>query len=468
MLISKTVIMHWNSSNKKWYEDRNYIYTKMKDEFEVKVEDLKKGSNLHVEVECDGCKKKLNNVIWQDYLKCVHTDGKYYCQKCGNKFYAIKDRIKNKLNNGGKSFYDWCIEHNRQDILNRWDYELNKCSPKDITYASCGINRKGYWFKCPKEIHSSELKNIGHFTNGCEGSIDCKGCNSLAQWGYDNVDDKFLEKYWDYEKNIDKNGDTINPWSISYGSKSVVYLYCQIHKYHGSYPITCNGFIRGDRCGYCGNFQVHPLDSLGWLYPEVFSIWSKKNKKSPYEYMPHSNEIVIWTCLEGHNDYRRKVSESTNADFRCPECNCSKGEIKVGEFLKINNVIKISWKDYILLNIIEKINNRYYIPQKEFDELIGLGSGNLSYDFYLPQHNLLIEYQGEQHDYPVDFRKEGMKKAKERFKYQQEHDRRKKQYAINNNIKLLEIWYNCYDDVEFILNEVLKELEVHSNRQEIA
>ena len=28
-----------------------------------------------------------------------------------------------------KSFYDWCVENNREDILDRWDYELNDCSP---------------------------------------------------------------------------------------------------------------------------------------------------------------------------------------------------------------------------------------------------------------------------------------------------------------------------------------------------
>ena len=25
-----------------------------------------------------------------------------------------------------QSFYDWCIENNRQDLLDRWDYDLNK------------------------------------------------------------------------------------------------------------------------------------------------------------------------------------------------------------------------------------------------------------------------------------------------------------------------------------------------------
>lgn len=29
-----------------------------------------------------------------------------------------------------QSFYDWCMENNRKDLLDRWDYDLNKKSPK--------------------------------------------------------------------------------------------------------------------------------------------------------------------------------------------------------------------------------------------------------------------------------------------------------------------------------------------------
>ena len=82
--------------------------------------------------------------------------------------------------------------------------------------------------------------------------------------------------------------------------------------------------------------------------------------------------------------------------------------------------------------------------------------GNLSYDFYLPQYNLLIEYQGEQHEKYV----KGFHKSKRDFERQQEHDRRKKQYAIDNNIKLLEIWYWDFDNVEDILNKKIN----HKNR----
>ena len=69
-LISKTVKIKWSPRTKKHYEELGYIYTKMGDEFEVKVEDLTKGSNEKVECSCDNCKKPL---IWtyQSYKKYV-------------------------------------------------------------------------------------------------------------------------------------------------------------------------------------------------------------------------------------------------------------------------------------------------------------------------------------------------------------------------------------------------------------
>ena len=98
-------------------------------------------------------------------------------------------------------------------------------------------------------------------------------------------------------------------------------------------------------------------------------------------------------------------------------------------------------------------NNIKYIYQKKFDDLIGLKGKNLSYDFYIPNLNLLIECQGQQHYRPVD-----VYGGEEQFKVQLEHDRRKKEFAKNNNYKLLEIPYWEYDNIENILNDKLKEV----------
>lgn len=93
-----------------------------------------------------------------------------------------------------------------------------------------------------------------------------------------------------------------------------------------------------------------------------------------------------------------------------------------------------------------------YIPyeiQKKYEGLIGVGGGLLSYDFYLPNYNLLIEYQGEFHDGTAN------QQTDVDFEIQQEHDRRKYNYAKDHNIELLEIWYWDYENIASILQSRL-------------
>ena len=115
---------------------------------------------------------------------------------------------------------------------------------------------------------------------------------------------------------------------------------------------------------------------------------------------------------------------------RCPNCRSSKGEHVINNFLKNEKIM--------------------FIPQKSFDNLLGVGGGHLSYDFYLPDYNLLVEYQGVQHEIPKDHFG-----GQEQFDIQQEHDLRKRQYAKENNINLLEIWHYDFDKIDEILKENL-------------
>jgi len=428
-LISETVKVIWSRRNKRHFENKGYIYCGIGNEFEVKVKDLSDGSHVEVEIECDckDCKNPKKIIKWKNYLKCV-TDSKYYCTKCVKKMYSTKKIVEAKLING-KSFYQWCIDNNRQDILDRWDYELNKCEPSEI----CFRTNMRYYFKCPRGLHKSELKNINRFSGGSNSTMDCNYCDSFAQKGIDSICNDFLEKYWDYVKN---NKIGIDPWEISYGSGKGIYIKCQEKDYHGSYFTSCSGFNSDNRCSYCSNTKVHPLDSLGKLLEDkiLLNLWSDKNKKSPYEYAPRSHTEVYWKCPnKKHKDYKRSINNSNKYNFRCPSCEFSEGEYRI---------------DHVLT---EKCVD--YITQKTFEGLVGLGGGLLSYDFYLLKYNLLIEYQGEFHDGTANIQTE------EDFERQVEHDRRKKEYAEEKEYNFLEIWYKDFENIEEILTKELNLLE---------
>lgn len=81
MIIEKEYEVRWNSSNKKHYTSKGYIFTKMKEPFFVKVNDLAKSSLTEVDYQCDYCKgfgkKKYKDLI--DGRKIIEKDA---CGKC--------------------------------------------------------------------------------------------------------------------------------------------------------------------------------------------------------------------------------------------------------------------------------------------------------------------------------------------------------------------------------------------------
>ena len=368
MIITQEIEINLNGQTVKYWEDKGYIIPRREDKrgrttipkgtkIKVKVLDLPVNSNAKVDIKCDGCGVTIKNVLWTNYTRSVHSNGKYYCTQCVRKLFN------------------------------------------------------------PESIRKGRIKN---------------GENSIAKYIIDTYGENGIELYWS-KKNIR------SPWDVSKGSQDTVWIKCQDTDYHEDYGLNSSSFTRGDRCPCCSHKggKVHPWDSLGYLFPEVFDIWSDKNDTSPFEYTPYSSQYVWWKCPDSkHLDFKRRIKKSDYAEFRCPDCQFSKGEKRIEEYLLANHI--------------------NYIPQREFDGLLGLGFKNLSYDFHLPECNILIEFQGIQHEKYI----KGMHKSVKDFEKQVLHDRRKKEYAEKHNIVLLEIWYPDYDCIETILSQELNKINI--------
>lgn len=153
--------------------------------------------------------------------------------------------------------------------------------------------------------------------------------------------------------------------------------------------------------------------------------------------------------------YDENGSTKKNTRYIC-KCDC--GTVKSIQWSNLKSGCTTSCGciaskgEYRISQYLNKINLKFE-SQKIYPNLIGVNNGNLSYDFYLPDYNLLIEFQGEQHEKPQRF-PNCDNEAK--FKIQQEHDKRKREYAKENNIELLEIWYYDYENIENILENKLK------------
>jgi hypothetical protein len=106
----------------------------------------------------------------------------------------------------------------------------------------------------------------------------------------------------------------------------------------------------------------------------------------------------------------------------------------------------ISDGEQSIINILNKWNIKYE-PQFPIFSKINI-SGWLYVDFYLPEYNTFIEYNGEQHYIPIE-----CMGGQLQFERQQARDKELRQYCKDNNINLIEIRYD--EDVWEVLNEKL-------------
>lgn len=171
---------------------------------------------------------------------------------------------------------------------------------------------------------------------------------------------------------------------------------------------------------------------------------SGKYKKSKEEFISQSKEIhgeiydyslvdyknnkknVKIICPK-HGIFEQRPDSHLNREQGCPLCNNSKGELKINKILKDNNFS--------------------FVAEKDFENCID--NKKLRFDFYLPEHNLCIEYDGLQHYESVEYWG-----GIDYLKYVQKHDEIKNDYCKENNINLIRIKY----DRKLNSNDVLKKI----------
>lgn len=205
------------------------------------------------------------------------------------------------------------------------------------------------------------------------------------------------------------------------------------------YMVTPSKFLSGDRCPICSieTRRQKQVKSHDQFIKEVYSLVGNEYTVIG-KYINAKTKIKLKHNLCG-SEYYVKPGNFLNNNRRCPICNESKGEQIIRHYLE---------------------NNNYnFVPQYEFDNLIGLNGGLLKFDFAIfkdkekTKLKELIEYDGEQH-----FRWISGMMAKENFIKLQKHDKMKNEYCKKYNIKLIRIPYTEFDNIENILNNKLNEI----------
>ena len=202
------------------------------------------------------------------------------------------------------------------------------------------------------------------------------------------------------------------------------------------------------KCKIC-NYEWNPIaETLIWNKPCGCPNCSGNAIKTPENF--ESELKITHPELKLLSPY---IRANRKLHILCTDCNrdfmVTPNKLQQGQHC---TYCKISHGESVIRSILTKLSIEFEM-QKRFDDLKGVGGRKLSYDFYLPTYNLLVEYQGEQHKKPVVFKGTNKKTSLLSFKKQQEHDRRKCEYAKENNIELLEIWYWDFNNIEQILSE---------------
>jgi len=224
---------------------------------------------------------------------------------------------------------------------------------------------------------------------------------------------------------------------------------CEGNKYLGRYnPLSFHCFICDDifymswsdlskhGCAVCGGHQIGNKHSLGQLRPEFIQQWIKsEHNLTPYDVTEFSSEKVLWKCLKCKNTWIATVNHRSDLRFgtNCPFCAASKGEKEISKFLNLYSI--------------------EFIPQYKFKNC--KHKSFLPFDFYLPDYNLICEFHGPQHFFPVDFAGRGLEWAEDQFKQIQVRDKIKENYCYDNNIPLLIISYTEFSNIEQILTDYL-------------
>lgn len=129
------------------------------------------------------------------------------------------------------------------------------------------------------------------------------------------------------------------------------------------------------------------------------------------------------------------------------------GENKIIKGAKIYNRSQPSAGEKEVTRILSVFNVKF-VAEMEFTDLVNPLTGQqLRFDFYLPEFNAIIEFDGKQHfQYHPDFHS---KDGYGSFDAQKKRDRFKNQYCVKRGIKLLRIKYNQFSKMKDLIQTFL-------------
>ena len=343
------------------------------------------------------------------------------CKVCGYKWDVLPTSLSR-----GCGCQICGFEKIRRKLLSNTDEfieKLNSVNPNILVMSEYVSAQQKMLFKC--KVCGNEFKMRP--CSALNGN-NCPKCSRRSRRESQLLsNDEFILRLNKYNPNVE-------PLEKYKGAHTKIRCRCKIHNQEWS--TTPGELYLGSGCPECYTERIRK--ALSWSKDEFVMRLEKVNSNIEVlgEYINIQTAIECRCKKCGYIWYPKPNNLIYGKVTGCPKCQSySKGEDRIQEYLELNHV--------------------QYRIHKTYPDLLGIGGKRLSFDFYLPDYNLLIEYQGQQHENPTTFGNMSIEEASKQFEIQQEHDRRKRNYAQNHEIKLLEIWYCNYNNISQILDEKL-------------
>ncbi len=219
-------------------------------------------------------------------------------------------------------------------------------------------------------------------------------------------------------------------------NKTPVKIICPIHGTFLQAP--GNHINQGQGCPDCGTETAHQKTRLTQeeFISRAQNVHANKFDYSNLNYKSLKDDVKI-ICPK-HGEFEQNANNHL-LGFGCPKCSESRGEKIVSDILKNNNI--------------------KFERQKRFEHCFNIGPKGkctrLPMDFYLPEYNAIVEYDGKQHFEPIETF--GGENA---FKTLQIRDQIKNTFCKENNIKMIRIDYRL--PFSEIAPYILSELGINS------
>lgn len=280
---------------------------------------------------------------------------------------------------------------------------------------------------CGKEISGPFCRHYERYKNGMQDH--CRGC--AATFGHSNLKDaRALSYFTKLEEHCVKNGYTLITKPEEYTStKMTIQFKCPMH---GIQIMPLQDILKGclcKPCSYIGRNEnsKHSPDQV----EEVINSVNHNILLNKEEYVDanHRNlKILCGKCgknifVTSYSTYVSKKYSKIQCDF-CAQSS-SRGEQRIAEYLDAHGLP--------------------YIKEKTFDGCCD--KHKLPFDFYLPNNNIIIEFDGEHHYYNVWGNRHLIDTKR--------HDEIKDKFCADNDIDILRIPYWDYNNIDAILDNRL-------------